>query len=524
MIDWFVVCTRPLKCGMTGRAVLLLMSSVICVSAVQAQEAVSPKRPVESAPAAETEVAETVDKTEVAESERPNVFLLSPRSQPDPMLRYRLWPAVELRKRGNPAALVSRALLLAATVSPETKKQFAESSSEWSDLSLEQLPVEQVQKLLSSYSFALNELRRAENLFGIEYDLHLEGSSATEMLQTLLPELQEMRQLARLLQLQARLAIAQGRWDDAVRDLRVGFRLAEFAGHSTEFMIGRLVGLAISGVMMNVVEEAIEQPDCPNLYWALSGLPSERLFDTKQALEFETVLLALLFDVGDPLPDTPIGANAARVKIARLIENASEGFGVLESDEGQAAGMQLTAGLYVVSATEPSRELLAETKQWAGRVDQLSSSEAVLRASLLKFNRIRDKWLAWLSLPAEFWDDYAEQRQAALDDFESNGDLLFQMMTAFMPSLDAAHNAGLRARQQHHLLLSIEAIRMHAGQTGELPESLELLKPVPAWRDAITGKPFEYTRASLTESVLRRGPRFSGDEESTFQLRLRGTP
>lgn len=521
MIHWLIVGTRHSKFGLTGNAVSVLMSGAICVSIVQAQVSDSSETPGEATPAAEVVLADTA-----LESSPPNVLLISAESQPDPMLRYRLWPAVEVRKRGNPAALVSRAVLLAANVSPKTKKQFADKFSEWVELPLDQLPTEQVQNLLSSYSQALNELRRAENLFGIEYDLHLEGVSAVELVQTLLPELQEMRQLARLLQLQARLAVAEGNWDDAMRDLRVGFRLAEFAGHSTEFLIGRLVGIAISDVMMNVVEEAIEQPGCPNLYWALSGLPSERLFDTKQALEFESKFLSLLFDVGDPLPDTPIGADAARVKIARLIKNASQGIGMVDSDSdsGGVVGLQLTAGLYVVAATEPSRELLADTEQWAGRVDQLSSSEAVLRATVLKFNRIRDRWVAWLSLPAEFWDDYAIQRQAAFEDFESDDDPLLQLVNSLMPGIDAAQNAGLRARQKHHLLLSIEAIRMHAGQTGKLPGSLEMLKPVPAWRDAITGKPFEYERASFTESVIRRGPRYPGDQESAIKIRLRGMP
>ncbi|MGB0598942.1 MAG: hypothetical protein ACPGLY_19835 [Rubripirellula sp.] len=521
MMHWLIVRTRLTKFGLTINAVSVLMSGAICMSIVQAQVADSLERPAEATPAEEVVVADTA-----LESTPPNVLLISAKSQPDPMLRYRLWPAVEVRKRGNPAALVSRAVLLAANVSPKTKKQFAEKFSEWAELPLDQLPTEQVQNLLSPYAQALNELRRAENLFGIEYDLHLEGVSAVELVQTLLPELQEMRQLARLLQLQARLAVAEGRWDDAMRDLRVGFRLAEFAGHSTEFLIGRLVGIAISDVMMNVVEEAIEQPGCPNLYWALSGLPSERLFDTKQALEFESKFLSLLFDVGDPLPDTPIGADAARVKIARLIKNASQGIGMVNSDadSGGGVGLQLTAGLYVVAATEPSRELLADTEQWAGRVDQLSSSEAVLRATVLKFNRIRDRWVAWLSLPAEFWDDYVIQRQAAFEDFESDDDPLLQLVNSLMPGVDAAQTAGLRARQKHHLLLSIEAIRMHAGQTGKLPESLEMLNPVPAWRDAITGKPFEYERKSFTKSVVRRGPRYPGDEESTIQLRLRGTP
>ena len=39
--------------------------------------------------------------------------------------------------------------------------------------------------------------------------------------------------------------------------------------------------------------------------------------------------------------------------------------------------------------------------EWGDRVDQLSSAEAVLRATLLKFARVRDRWVAWSTLPSE---------------------------------------------------------------------------------------------------------------------------
>ena len=107
-----------------------------------------------------------------------------------------------------------------------------------------------------------------------------------------------MRTLARVLSLRARLAIREQRWDDLVDDCRVGFRLAEVAGHSTDFLVGRLVGFAIANTMMEVIEQAIQQPGCPNLYWALASLPSARLFETRNSLEFESILISRVFSWG----------------------------------------------------------------------------------------------------------------------------------------------------------------------------------------------------------------------------------
>ena len=97
-----------------------------------------------------------------------------------------------------------------------------------------------------------------------------------------------MRQWARLLAIKARLEIAEGKYEEAIHTIETGMA---FARHIAEgpFLINGLVGMAVANVMLADVEELIAQPGAPNLYWALTALPSP-LFDIRHELETERTL------------------------------------------------------------------------------------------------------------------------------------------------------------------------------------------------------------------------------------------
>lgn len=473
---------------------------------------------------AQTLVSPALQSPKPEQPAPPNVLRLFPMDQPDPLLRYRLWPAPEKRLTENPAAIVSRAVILSLQPSLEIRTEFDERFQEWAEMPIEDLPQSEVRRVLSSRLSALNELQRAENLMSLEYNVQLDHLSASEMIRTLLPELQEMRQLGRMLKLRARLAIAEKRWDDVIDDCRLGFRLAEVAGHSTDFLVGRLVGFATSSMMMDVVEEAIQHPGCPNLYWALAGLPEHRLFETRESIEYESVLMSRIFEDSDPLPDYPIGEAAARERIRKLAAQANMTmfYGWGKGQNGSESS-QLLSGMYVVMMSEPARDLLAGTPEWGERARELSASEAVLRATQLKLSRTRDRWVAWSLLPPELWDEYKAERDAAFNVNPSSLDLMESLVNMLTPAVNAARLAGRRTHQQRNWLLTVEAIRIHAAREGELPSTIENLRPVPAWQDAISAKTFGYQRFSTNKASLTRAPRWNGDTETTFEIELKGT-
>ncbi len=460
-----------------------------------------------------------------AEPEKPEstTFRLHPAVEPDPALRYRLWPAVAAQRGDEAIPFISRALLLqyqAIHQDDASAQDFMEKYETFSDASIDELPREELRAFLKRYGeLALKELARAENRMGLTYDLGLSELSVSESVSTSLPEFQETRNLARLLQLRIRLAIAEGRWDDAIDDLRLGLRLSEFAGRSTNFVIGRLVGIAISGVMLITVEEAIERPDCPNLYWALATIPAERLFETGEAIEFEVDFLGR-FETGiEGLPTTPVGSNSARRRLIQLAKSAS---GLVGGSENgfRDDQIRLLVGMYTVTLGEPSRDLLAETTSWGEAARELSLPEAALRAAVLKLARVRDKQLKWTLLPQPQWTEHQDKADAAIDESVSVRDPATVLVGLLAPAVRAVREAGARGEQQLHFLITLEAIRMHAASYGELPESLSQLDPIPAWNDPLTTEPFGYQRNSPNTATLTRAPRWSGDDDTEIEIEL----
>ena len=463
-------------------------------------------------------VCECLAQDKRSSDEPPRVLRLYPAAEADPPLRYRLWPAAALREERSSAVFVNRAVMLSmqAQNDPAKRQAFTDRYNEWSEMELTKLPRDEVRKFLDQYAqTSLRELARAENLMQVDYDLRLDELGAVAMVQTVLPELQEMRQLARLLSLRARLAIAERRWDQAVNDLRLGFRLGEIAAHSTDFLVGRLVGYAISNLMLDAIEEAIQLPDCPSLYWALASLPEEHLFEVRDSVEFESGLITRLMG-RQALPDKVIGAEAARAEIRRL---AKEVHMIVNYDERSDLTLpSLFSGLYVVAMADDSRDFLATTA-WGEDAFKLSAPEAVLRATLLKYSRARDQWVKWGMLPDELWSEYRAERDAAIRATES-GDPVLAVINLLTPAVDAAHQASRRLRQTRNLLISIEALRLHAASAGGFPESTERLRPVPCWQDSIARKPFGYQRTSRTTATLTRSPRWANDTDFSLALEL----
>ena len=76
-----------------------------------------------------------------------------------------------------------------------------------------------------------------------------------------------MRALASALQGRFRDEIALRKFDDAIFTAKTMFALSRHLGeHPT--LIGSLVAIAIAFVAIAPLEEMLEQPNCPNLYWA----------------------------------------------------------------------------------------------------------------------------------------------------------------------------------------------------------------------------------------------------------------
>ena len=97
----------------------------------------------------------------------------------------------------------------------------------------------------------------------------------------LIPEVQQIRVLATAVALRCRGQIADKDYDGAVGTLKTIFAISRHMGEHPTIISG-LVGVAIAQIGCNLLEELVQQPGAPNLYWALTGLPPQ-LVDMRKA-------------------------------------------------------------------------------------------------------------------------------------------------------------------------------------------------------------------------------------------------
>src|SRR5205807_9171762 len=137
--------------------------------------------------------------------------------------------------------------------------------------------------------------------------------------------------------------VAQHRFDDALVTAKTMFAMSRHMGeHPT--LIGDLVGFAIANVAIVPLEEMLEQPGCPNLYWALTNLPNP-LVPMERGLEGERLLITSeLHDLDDSAP-------MSAEQIRKLIQHIDK---IRELDQNSAKSKDGTRTLVNARAKDPT--------------------------------------------------------------------------------------------------------------------------------------------------------------------------
>src|SRR5260370_28008483 len=103
-------------------------------------------------------------------------------------------------------------------------------------------------------------------------------------------EVGPLQVLAKALHVRFRAEIAEQHFDDAIHTAKTMLALARHLGeYPTE--VANLVGLWAAHLGMSALEEMVQQPGCPNLYWALTDLPVP-LVDLRKGVQGERTLVA----------------------------------------------------------------------------------------------------------------------------------------------------------------------------------------------------------------------------------------
>ncbi|MFM8930956.1 MAG: hypothetical protein ACKOS8_03635, partial [Gemmataceae bacterium] len=193
---------------------------------------------------------------------------LHPAKIPYRALAHPLLPQTAELVSGNAALCYYRAF------SPETfshsrnDKDWWKKEEAWSKAKLQDLPQKEMEFLLRYWPLEQIEqgARRTYCDWEMTDRLKKDGFSA------LLPDVQSMRELARLLSHRIRLKLARKEFEGALRDIQTLMAMGRHVGDGPT-VIQHLVGIALCSIALERLEEGMQLPDFPSLHWDLSVLP-----------------------------------------------------------------------------------------------------------------------------------------------------------------------------------------------------------------------------------------------------------
>jgi hypothetical protein len=430
---------------------------------------------------------------------------MAPAAAPQPALKYELLPRLRDRVAGNAALDYHRAYILRPgwPRDPKEAEKLSETLIAWEEAPIDKLPIVDVKKYLVGYSASFRALDAAAKADRCDWELT--SKLSVNNIDLLLPEAQTFRELARFQKLRVRVDLAENDFGDAVRNLQTGFRLGKDVGEGPT-LIQSLVGIAITSIFLSEVEQLLQRPGAPNLYWALTTLPRP-FIDPRTALEGETRLFDNLFPNAKVLEKGPVSADRANA----ILEEMLSAFASMGTDVKVGVGGLGLAG-YVALNAPAARKQLVELGWASATVEKMPPAQAVALRAISAYRTFTDDQTKCFSLPyPEARAELVKVRERAEKLKKDTGDTIITVFAGTMPAVEKVFEAHARTARRIAALRAIEAVRLHAAANeGKLPKALADVKVVPVPDDPYTLKPFEYTVKDNTFTLA--GPPPAGDK------------
>lgn len=426
-----------------------------------------------------------------------------PMAAPLPCLKYQLVPELYEMNPGNPIQAYMKCF--AEQYMFFHNKESINQRETWLTAPLHELPLAQMENYGGS---ALRQADYAARLETPDWQLLLQLRAQGYRL--LLPDIQQLRELASALKVRLRSEIAAHRYPDAIRTLKTLIALARHLGdHPTS--IGNLVGIAIAFLSISPIDEMIQEPGCPNLYWALTVLPSP-LVSTRTGMQGDRTLQALDFvGLDENAPMTTEQLKRVTDHFSSMIKEFNlNGPKPIETFE-----KWLLARVGDESRIQAARKKLVASGMEPNMLARFPSLQILLLGEKLAFETRRDDEMRAAMLPHWQAESILQRNQEPTSQ-EAN---LFDWM---LMQRQKVRLAQIRLEQRIALLRCVEAIRLHAAaHQGALPRQLEDAGvPIPV--DPITGKPFPYEVMGRT-AIVRGTPPTGREREAAFNVRYEVT-
>lgn len=440
-----------------------------------------------------------------------------PKAAAVPAFKHRLIPAANDRVDGNAALFYLKAMGFfeqhnAREALTKLERKWRDEATEeqrdagdyppytWYDTDPEELPMEQVRQYLKLLSFQPDFLYDAARRTRFEHDRAIEREP--NPIGYLLPSIQQHRQLAREQIVRCRFAIAEGRIDDAVEIVGQMMAMGQHLG-SDEFLVTCLVGAAVHGMGVESGLVLSQQPETPNLYWAIAACPNPAI-DLSRAMAMERNLmflqLPMLYEVTEAVRPAGFWADF----LPRFLEGVNEAWSTYSEMSGERSGHPwhaFHAATVIARDYQTARDFLHEVTGISNqRLDEYPKAQVVFLA-IVKFNEfaldeaMKPFVVPFASQPKNEESDLIKYWRSRFKSGKYPPDLTKSLLTlgdSLIPATRQVIIAAARVQQQQNLWQTVEALRLTAAENGgQFPDSLEQLA-VPAPLDPATNRPFEY--------------------------------
>jgi hypothetical protein len=418
-----------------------------------------------------------------------------PMPAPKPALRYRLLPELKEMSEGNPIQSYMQCML-------EQKQFFFDLEAFQKREKLLAMPLQDLpaHAIPDDGRYALSQADYAARLDNPDWQILLKLKA--DGIELLLPEIQQLRGLSRALNVRFRAEIAQCRFDDAIRTAKTMFAMCRHLGeHPT--LIGELVGIAIAAVANDGLEEMLEQPGCPNLFWALTALPCP-MIPLVKGMEGERVMHQWVFrDLNDC-------ASMSKDQLNRFVADTDKNLGLADGNPPRrGARAWLDARNKDQAIIIAARRRLVEYGIHKERLMRFPADQVILLDEKRELEVRFDDDLKTISLPLWQVDALTARNKS------KSPPALFA--DELVPALRNVRLAQCRLDQRIALLRHIEALRHHAAEhNGTLPAKLsDVSLPLPV--DPVTDKPFRYELAG-NAAHLRGSPPAGQEKVPPFNI------
>jgi hypothetical protein len=412
----------------------------------------------------------------------PTVIRLAPQAKaPRRALAYHLMPDPLEAVAGDAAQLWLRAGINVRAV----RHKWTEEEWKWAGPAgtpLNKLPVREIRTLMVKYLHGLELADRAALRARCHWDYE---PLTVQNLHTNLPqeEVQTMREIIQLVSLRCRVEMAEKKFDDARRSAQTGLGLARHLGDS-DIMIQDLVGIAMAAIAVGRLEEWVQIPDSPNLYWPLTELPRP-LVGLRRSIRNELYTLDRSLPELRGLRSKKLSEGQARQTYDKMLRAWSEGIG-----EGPPFWTKGVAKVTITTMQYPvARMALVAAGRSEKELDAMPKLQVIALAHLEEHDRVRDDIIKWLAVPAFQGLPEIEKivaRETAKDKGTAN-----VFLAMLLPMMSKVAQAQTRLDRNIAGLRAAEALRQHVADHGKPPATWADLKGCPAPTDPYTGKGFD---------------------------------